>query len=38
MKTETAIRSPEPLVVTQICCEPGELVGAGRILAIVEPT
>jgi urea carboxylase len=38
MKTETAIRSPEAAVVTQVCCEQGELVAAGRILAVVTPT
>ena len=37
MKTETAIRSPERSVVTQVCCEAGELVAAGRVLAVVTP-
>ena len=37
MKTETAIRAPEPATVVRLCCEPGELVAPGRILAVVMP-
>lgn len=37
MKTETAIRSPEPVTVVQVCCDPGELVAPGRVLAVVMP-
>jgi urea carboxylase len=38
MKTETVLRSPEPATVVRVCCEPGELVAPGRILAVVMPS
>jgi len=37
MKTETVIRAPAPGAVIEVCCEPGELVAPGRVLAVVMP-
>jgi urea carboxylase len=37
MKTETVLRAPGAATVVQVCCEPGELVTPGRVLAVVVP-
>lgn len=37
MKTETTIHSPAAGTVVQVCCAPGDVVAAGRILAVIQP-
>ncbi|HEY8546426.1 MAG TPA: urea carboxylase [Acidimicrobiales bacterium] len=38
MKTETVLRAPGAAAVVRVCCEPGELVAPGRVLAVVMPS